>query len=142
MSEAERSTIPMSLKSPGKVIRYENRDDDPVRMGDMVSVTVFGPDAEEMDATGELMEVSYGPDGFISSVRLYNHRTDYLSCPISCEGVIYRPTLAHGTTGRSPAERLRKIAWDIDLDAGLSMQMAHLQRDLRDIADELDGGSE
>lgn len=89
---SKRSTIPYSIKDPtSHVICYENDKSQPVRMGDTVSITVFGYETSEFDVTGELMEVSYGLDGFIDSVRLYSHKTDYLSTPISCEGVIYRP---------------------------------------------------
>lgn len=95
--ESERATIPYSLKDPSSVICYENDEDQPVRMGDVVSMTVFGYESTEFDVTGELMEVSYGMDGFIDSVRLYNRKNDYLSTPISCEGVIYRPDGHEGT---------------------------------------------
>jgi len=88
---SKRATIPYNLKEPSNVICYENDESQPVRMGDIVSITVFGYEASESEVTGELMEVSYGMDGFIDSVRLYNHKNDYLSTPISCEGVIYKP---------------------------------------------------
>lgn len=90
-TDSERAAVPYSLKDPHRLICYENDECRPVRMGDVVSITVFGFEASEFDVTGELMEVAYGIDGFIDSVRLYNRTNDYLSTPISCEGVIYRP---------------------------------------------------
>lgn len=38
---SKRATIPYNLKEPSNVICYENDESQPVRMGDIVSITVF-----------------------------------------------------------------------------------------------------
>lgn len=85
----EMATIPYSLKDATVLASFED-DGQPVHMGDMVSITVFGRLEDEHMVSGELGGVHYGNDGFIDSVSLWRGDDWYLP-DVPCEGIFFRP---------------------------------------------------
>ena len=65
---------PIPYRLGGKdMCNYENAPDELVCMGDVIEVCTYtGPDGPEGVAVGELAGVSYGQDGFIDQVMLYD----------------------------------------------------------------------
>lgn len=71
-----------------KVTRHEG----PVRMGDMVSVVSdYGPNGAEVEHVGELAGVTYGQDGFLDSVTLWDEDGNGKLVSVFADGVFYKP---------------------------------------------------
>lgn len=76
--------VPYRLGESGVCV-YEDSDE-PVLMGDMVTVFYgYGPDGDEHTATGELSGVTYGQDGFIDEVELYDGDGNAHRYGVPCE---------------------------------------------------------
>ena len=66
--------------------------DGPVRMGDTVSViSDCGPCGGEVEHVGELAGVTYGQDGFLESVTLWDEDGNGRLVSVFADGVFYKP---------------------------------------------------